>query len=263
MRILQIKNHKDAVQELWRRRDIADRDLIASLRAAAGLPTQEEIFSISPYSDDEDSGLLKLESESGHSLKFYMKKLSDNSPKKTKDYGKKSSSEKYAKKKDSELFMIGKTDPHCSFEGHCVLKSLHRLDDDIQSHRNEVPDVYSSPAAGSMSQTEGSCPVNQPVILKHKFVDQVMVCDEERRPRVVRIKSSKAHTLGSEGESGKHVDTTQNVKGKKLVINLGAHKINVTCSPRSDASSCQRDQGQVAPNGMHLYEVEFIYLFPY
>ncbi|RYR69423.1 hypothetical protein Ahy_A03g015966 isoform F [Arachis hypogaea] len=34
-----------AVQELWKRRNIADRDLIASLRAAAGLPPiQEEIF---------------------------------------------------------------------------------------------------------------------------------------------------------------------------------------------------------------------------
>ncbi|MCI41529.1 PHD finger family protein, partial [Trifolium medium] len=31
----QVKNLEDAVQELWRRKNIADRDLITSLRAAA------------------------------------------------------------------------------------------------------------------------------------------------------------------------------------------------------------------------------------
>ncbi|XP_015936940.1 uncharacterized protein LOC107462791 [Arachis duranensis] len=247
----QIKNHKDAVQELWRRRDVADRNLIASLRAAAGLPTQEEIFCISPYSDDEDSGLLKLKSESGHSLKFYMKNLSGDSTKKMKDYGKKHSSGKNARKKDLETF-IDKIDAQCNLEGHSGLKSLHGFDDDIQSHENELPNVYSSPAAGSMSQTEGSCPVNQPVILRHKSVDEASIYDEERRPRVVRIKSSKAHTLDSAGESGKPADMTQNVKGKKLVINLGARKINVSCSPQSNSSSCPRDQAVIAHHGNRI-----------
>ncbi|XP_061352536.1 uncharacterized protein LOC133297404 isoform X2 [Gastrolobium bilobum] len=248
----QVKGLEDAVQELWRRRNIADKDLIASLRAAAGLPTQEEIFSISPYSDDEDSGPLKLKSESVRSFKFSLKNLSNNSPKKMKDYGKKSSSKKTAKKKDSPSFMTGKIVEHHSFEGQSDIKSLHSLDDDknddIQSQRNEGPDVYSSPATGSLSQTEVSCPVNQPGILKHKFVDEVMVSDEERKPRVVRIKSNKAHILDSEEESAKRGDKTQSVKGKKLVINLGARKINVASSPRSDASSCQRDQDLVTVN---------------
>ncbi|CAH1450623.1 unnamed protein product [Lactuca virosa] len=34
----QVRDLEDAVQELWRRRDKADRELTASLRAAAGLP---------------------------------------------------------------------------------------------------------------------------------------------------------------------------------------------------------------------------------
>ena len=38
----QVKDHEDVVWELWRRQDEADRSLIASLRAAAGLPTQED-----------------------------------------------------------------------------------------------------------------------------------------------------------------------------------------------------------------------------
>ncbi|KAE8727469.1 Detected protein of confused Function [Hibiscus syriacus] len=40
----QVTDLEDAVRELWERRDIADQDLIARLRAAAGLPTQEDIF---------------------------------------------------------------------------------------------------------------------------------------------------------------------------------------------------------------------------
>ncbi|KAF7836055.1 RING/FYVE/PHD-type zinc finger family protein [Senna tora] len=159
----QVKDLEDAVQELWRRRDIADRDLITSLRAAAGLPTQDEIFSISPYSDDDDSEPVKAKT------------------------------------------------------------------------------------AGSLNQTEGSCHVNQPGIWKHKFVDEVMGSDEERKPRF-RIKSNKTETHDSEEETGKKCDKTPNVKGKKLVINLGPRKINVTNSPRSDTSSCQRDQDLVSAN---------------
>ena len=44
-------------------RDGADRDLIASLRAAVGLPTQKEIFLISPYSYNEETGHVMLKNE--------------------------------------------------------------------------------------------------------------------------------------------------------------------------------------------------------
>ena len=264
MSINQVKDLEDAVQELWRRKDIADRDLIASLMAAAGLPTQEEIFPISPYSDDEDYGAVKPKSESGRSIKFSLKNLSDNYPEKIKDNGKKSSSKRSAKKKDNHTFMMSKSDPRHSFEGHSEIKSLHSLDDDknddIQSYRNEAPDVYSSPAAGSMGQSEGSYNVNPPGVFKHKFVDEVMVSDEERKPRVVRIKSNKANNLYSEDETGKHRDKTQNVKGKKLVINLGARKINLTSSPQSDMSGSQREEDLVITNGINLYDVR-IFLF--
>ncbi|XP_019413954.1 PREDICTED: uncharacterized protein LOC109325831 isoform X2 [Lupinus angustifolius] len=242
----EIQGLEDAVQELWRRRNIADKDSIVSLRAAAGLPTQDEIFSISPFSDDEDAGggPLKFKSESGRSFKFSLKNLSNDTPKK-KNYANKSSSKKTTKKKDSQSFVSGKTDTHHSLEAHSDARSLHSLDnDDIQSLRS---DVYSSPVAGSQFQTDMSCHINQPRVLKHKFVDEV-VSDEEKRPRVVRIKSNKTHIKNGDEVSGKHGDKTQNVKGKKLVINLGARKIDVASSPWSD-TSCQRDQDLVTVNG--------------
>jgi len=256
--MFQVKNLEDAVQELWRRKNVADKDLITSLRAAAGLPTQEEIFSISPYSDDEDSGPLKLKSDSSR-FKLSFKNFPNNSPTKMNDYGKKSSNKKTAKKKDSLSFMTGKIDARHSFEGHSDIRSLHSLDD-MQSQRNEGPDIYSSPATGSLSQTEASCPVNQTGILKRKFDDEVMVSDEERKPRVVRIKSNKANIFDSE-ESGKRGDKSQNMKKNKLVINLGARKINVASSPLSDNASVQRDQDLVTANGIRYLFVYYVAIF--
>ncbi|KAI5067354.1 hypothetical protein GOP47_0017882 [Adiantum capillus-veneris] len=48
-----VKGTNDAVEELWRRRDAADRDLILENQAAAGLPSKDENMKLCP-SDDED-----------------------------------------------------------------------------------------------------------------------------------------------------------------------------------------------------------------
>ncbi|KAK8477903.1 hypothetical protein V6N11_039773, partial [Hibiscus sabdariffa] len=111
----QVTDLEDAVQELWKRRDTADRDLISSLRAAAGLPTQEEIFFLSPYSDDEENGPVMLKNEFGRSLKFSLKGIADKSPKKNKEYGKKSSSKKHLKKKTNQASLISKGESQLSF----------------------------------------------------------------------------------------------------------------------------------------------------
>ncbi|GAV86067.1 hypothetical protein CFOL_v3_29500 [Cephalotus follicularis] len=248
----QVKDLEDAVQELWRRRDKADQDLIASLRAVAGLPTQEEIFSISPFSDDEDNGPA-IRNDFGRSLKLSLKGVVDKSPKKTKEYGKKFPNKKYVKKKGNQSSLISETEQRQSFEGHhddqCHKYGLDDKNDDLQPHRNEGSD-NSSPVAGIVNPTEGVCYVNQPGVLKHKFVDEVMVSDEDRRTRVVKIKSTKYHDLDSGDDTGNHASKSKTVKAKKLVINLGARKINVSNSPRSEASSFQRENDLMTSNGI-------------
>ncbi|EEF44618.1 protein binding protein, putative [Ricinus communis] len=109
--------------------------------------------------------------------------------------------------------------------------------------------VYSSSIAGVVNHAEGNCSVNQTGVLKHKYVDEVMVSDGERTSRIVRLKNKKPHDLDSGDDAEKHAIKFKSVKAKKLVINLGARKINVTNSHRSDASSCQRDQDMTTPNG--------------
>lgn len=220
------------------------------MRAAAGLPTQEDIFSISPYSDDDESGSLMPRNELGRSLKLSLKGLADKSPKKGKEYGKKYPNKKYAKKKGSQASLMSKTEPHeddVHYYGHSLDDDKN---DDAEPHRKVGPDIYSSPVAGIVNHTEGICSINQPGALKHKFVDEVMVSDGERTSRVVKIKSNKPHDLDSGDDTEKHASKSKFVKTKKLVINLGARKINVTSSPRSDASSCQREQDLTTSNGI-------------
>ncbi|XAR63454.1 Histone-lysine N-methyltransferase [Bertholletia excelsa] len=248
----QVRDLEDAVQELWRRRDKAECDLIASLRAAAGLPTQEEIFSISPYSDDEDSGPVVLKNEYGRSLKFSLKGLVDKSPKKSKEYGKKSSNKKNVKKKVYHSSLPNKSEVHESFDGHTDAPSygysgVDNKNDGLSSHRGGEP--FSSPLAGSLS--EGICSINQAGVVKHKFIDEVIVGNENMKSRVVQIKNSKPHSLGTANYTGKDSSKskTTNTKGPKLVIHLGGRSRNITNSPRSDASSHQREHELTASNG--------------
>ncbi|KAF2540293.1 hypothetical protein F2Q68_00029861, partial [Brassica cretica] len=212
-----VKDLQDAVQELWKKKDMVDAELVASLRAAAGLPTDEEIFSISRFSDDEENGPV-----SGRSVKLSIKGLVDKSPKKSKEY------RKHASKKGHHA----KSEPQQDSEVHHGMESQRsRLSgakiDSFGIQINERSDVRSSVA--------GICSTHEPRIVKHKRVDDVMVTDEEKPSRIVRIKCTKPHDSDSEEAS---------VKAKKLVINLGARKINVSDSSKSNAVSHSRDRDQ-------------------
>lgn len=231
---------------------MSDRELIASLRAAAGLPTQEEIFSISPYSDDEENGPMI-----GRSLKFSLKGLLDKSPKKNKEYGKKYSNKKYNKKKGYQTSVVsielheGSEGQHDARSDGCSLGD--EKNDELQSQRNEALDI-SSPVVGILSHAEGICSTNQPITRKHKFVEEVMVSDEDRTPRVVKIKSNKPHGPDSE-DAVEQQSSKLKTGAKKLVINLGPRKINVTNSQKTDASTCRRED-LTTSNGISFYVVQ-------
>ncbi|XP_050384766.1 uncharacterized protein LOC126801456 [Argentina anserina] len=241
----QVKNHEDAAKELWKRKDEAERDLITSLKAAAGLPAHEEIHFILPYSSDEESVAPKQKSEYGRSLKLSLKGLVDKSPKKTKDSGKKSLIKISAKKKEYQE--ISTNNEAKSVRGH-VPKYL-RLDKNDQMRPSKIAEseVYSSPLAGSVSNTEEIYSVSEPSVLKHKSVDEVMLNGGDRTSKV-RIKG-RSHGLDIAEDTGKHAGKSKPVKEKKLVINFGAKKINITKSPSSDASTHQREHAAVTSNG--------------
>lgn len=233
-----MKDLQDAVQELWKKKDVVDKELIASLRAAAGLPTEEEIFSIFPFSDDEENGPV-----SGRSLKFSIKGLVEKSPKKSKEHGKNSLNKKHASKKGNHT----KLEPQQDSEVHQEIESERRRlggakIDNVGFQINERSDVHSSVA--------GICSTHEPKIVKHKRVDDVMVTDEEKPSRIVRIKCSKPHDSDSE-DTQRNVGKEKFVKTKKLVISLGARKINVSDSLKSNVvSHLPRDKDQSSSGGM-------------
>ncbi|KAJ9558275.1 hypothetical protein OSB04_012889 [Centaurea solstitialis] len=232
----QVRDQEDAVQELWRRRDKAEKDLIASLRAAAGLPTQEEIFSISPYSDEEDDGPA-LKKEYGHSLKFSLKGIVDKSPKKSKEYVKKSANKKHGKEKGFPAPVFGRIEQR--IEGYSDGQSIGSImgdnkDEDVQSHRNVELNKLSFPVTGSLTGRMMS--VNRTEGLKHKLANEVPVKTERRTFRE-KMKDSRPYQMPTVGDSGKEAVKSKNTKGPKLVIHLGARNKNVANSPRSDASN--------------------------
>ncbi|KAF9675574.1 hypothetical protein SADUNF_Sadunf09G0046300 [Salix dunnii] len=243
----QVKDLEDAIQELWRRRDKADSVLIASLRAAAGLPAQAEIFSISPFSDDDENGPEALRDDFGHSINLSLKGIRGKSPKKNKDHGKKHWNKKYPRKKVSHVASISKTEPH----QHDIHAYMHDSDDfknyDSKSQAKGGSHKSSSPVAGIVNKAKGICsnslPGGDP-----KFVDKVMLSNGERASKAVKIKSTKPHDLDSGDDTEKHAGKLKSVKAKKLVINLGARKINVTSPPKSDVQSCQSEQDLKASN---------------
>ncbi|KAK6120811.1 hypothetical protein DH2020_045439 [Rehmannia glutinosa] len=233
----QVRNLEEAVQELWRRRDEADKDLIASLRAAAGLPTQEEIFDISPFSDDEESGPV-LKNEYSRSLKFSLKGLGDNSPKKSKEYGKKSSNKKYGKKKGNGTSLMSGSDAYQSFGGHADGPLGHNTSD----NKNEETQFSSEPAtfspiAGSL--TEGVSAGNETTVSKHKYIDEVSASNINKSSRTIKIKSNRSRDLTNREETGISGGVPKTAQGPKLVIHLGGRSRNATSPPRSEAKRGQ------------------------
>ncbi|KAK6143165.1 hypothetical protein DH2020_023513 [Rehmannia glutinosa] len=207
------RNLEEAVQELWRRRDEADKDLIASLRAAAGLPTQEEIFDISPFSDDEESGPV-LKNEYSRSLKFSLKGLGN------------------------ETSLMSGSDAYQSLGGHADGPLGHNTSD----NKNEETQFSSEPAtfspiAGSL--TEGVSAGNETTVSKHKYIDEVSASNINKSSRTIKIKSNRSRDLTNREETGISGGVPKTAQGPKLVIHLGGRSRNATSPPRSEAKRGQ------------------------
>ncbi|KAK9128708.1 hypothetical protein Syun_017505 [Stephania yunnanensis] len=221
----QVQDDSDAVQELWRRRDKADKGLIASLRAAAGLPSHEETFSISPYSDDEDNSPSKLKHEYVRPLKFSVKGSAHKTSKSDKEHGKKSSSKKYGKKKAYQALTTEKTERN----------------DSMRSYGNEAHDTT---IPGS---TQERCSINQAGVMKHEFIPEASAI-EDRAAGVVNYWNSKSSGSDLGDGSGKHATMSETVRARKIVIHCGRNR-HATNSPRSEASSCHKEQDLTTSNG--------------
>lgn len=228
---LQVRNLEEAVQELWKRKDEADKDLIASLRADAGLPTQEEIFYISPFSDDEDSESLLLKNENSRSLKFSLKGIGEKSHRKTKESGKKSSKKRFHKKNRSVTPFTSGT-PTENLGGHTDGPLFG-----YNSGDNKDKEIQVSGKHG-------------PGFSKYKYIDEVTVAAGTKKPGIIKMKNQKPHSFSDREDSGAQSGKPKAGQGPKLVIHLGARNRNTDSPSKCDASSLKKGQNVTSSNGM-------------
>lgn len=246
----QVKDIDDAVRELWNRRDETDRSLITSLRAAAGLPTEESILSTVPHSEDESNGPVVHRNVHGRFLKFSVKGLSDKSAKAFKDSGKNStknlpSNKKSVKKKEWQIKFVSKVDGRSQNpevkHGEMLMKTNLNdpVHDNLKSCRADGQESFSSPSTGIAGDAAT------------KFSDAKMestnhICGNEvlgdPSDRVIKIQNKQLSDSHFKECGGKNSSKAETVKGTKLVIHIGGRNRNVTSSPMSESSSCQREQ---------------------
>ncbi|WOL11695.1 hypothetical protein Cni_G20459 [Canna indica] len=244
----QVKDIDDAVRELWKRKDIADAELIVSLRIAAGLPSQEEIDSFSSYSGDEQGGPIILKNDFSKPLRFSLKGISDKS---SKDCAKISSNKKNSKKKAYQIKLVSKTeekfpDNERQNESRSLEDSFRDQNiDETTSFRPDGPDILSSSTARSPNNNGVKSYTNQYATYDKNMVKEVARDNADIIPKV-KIKSSKLQGLHIKECAGKSANKIESGGSTKLVIHLGSKNRNVSNSPRSETSSCQRDQDLVA-----------------
>ncbi|KAL9241317.1 hypothetical protein vseg_015442 [Gypsophila vaccaria] len=229
----QVRDLEDAVQELWRRRDEADRDLITSLRAAKGLPTQDEIFYITPFSDDEDNG------PSSRSAKFSYRSLTDGSPKKKK---------KYPKKKGLLMSLDSKIEDFPE-DHHDPQPFRFARGKEQDALHTAGPNLFLTPMGGNFGSPDRKGPIKEHDILKHRYMDEIGANVETR---VTVLPISKAKNVSDaiiNEDAGKVASKSKAVKGTKLVIHLGGRNKTIVSSPRSDSSSYQREQELMTLSG--------------
>ncbi|KAK8933254.1 hypothetical protein KSP39_PZI015363 [Platanthera zijinensis] len=244
----QVKDIDDAERELWNRRDEADRSLITSLRAAAGLPN-EETFSEAAYSEDESNGAVAHKNAHGRFLKFSVKGSSDRSTKPFKESGKNitktlPSNKKSVKKKELHIKFVSKAN---GMSQNLVVQqdisTKNNLTDpvgyDHKSCRFDGQENFSSPSTGIASDAAAKA-------LNAQMESSNHICGNEVRGNpsdsVIKIQNKQLSDSHFKECAGKSSNKGETVKGTKLVIHIGGRNRNVTSSPISESSSCQRLQ---------------------
>ncbi|XP_020104510.1 uncharacterized protein LOC109721355 [Ananas comosus] len=245
----QVTDTEDAIRELWKRRDIADHDLIMSLRVAAGLPPEDEFYSGSPFSDDGQGGPLILKNETGKTLKFSVKGISDKSSNNFMEYGNginrnSASTKRHTKRKGYMTQLVGEQEEiylERRHEARLLGSNLRdQRIDDRELDRNAKSDVISFSGNRSSNRKDVK-PSYDPLGGKNVGIVEDKVNPASTVPKV-KIKGAKLPSLKIKGYSTNNVSNSETGRGTKLVIHIGSRNKNVSGSPRSETSSCQRDQ---------------------
>ncbi|KAG8093181.1 hypothetical protein GUJ93_ZPchr0012g20976 [Zizania palustris] len=233
----QIRDTEDAVRELWKRRDMIDHDLMASLRAAAALPSLEDVLPSNPNSDDEKLDAYVTKNDGRNTLKFSLKsKPALDSSEQEKNTPKSSrSNKKHSKKKGNQNNKAVGDQDEVFLEKRNEAKSLGSLGDqtadvthDRGSFKNDA-DVFVLSSTRSVEKD-----------LKSSSL-KATANNADIIPKV-KIKGSKVPSLHFKDLGEENAAKGDTAKGTKLVIHLSSRHKSRSGSPKSEMSNSQKEQ---------------------
>nr|XP_051205556.1 uncharacterized protein LOC127319623 [Lolium perenne] len=229
----QIRDADDAIRELWKKRNIVDRDLMVSLRAAAALPSLEDVSPSCPNSDDERLRAVVLKNDGRNTLKFSFKSNSSKPPLDQSEQEKNvpkisGSNKKHSKKKRNHGNKS--VDPDEVFlEKRHEAKSLSSLLGDHTVEGNQERDSFKNDDTRSSEKD-----------LKSSFA-KAAANNSEMIPKV-KIRGSKAPNLHFK-DIGEETTTKSDAgKGTKLVIHLGTRHKSKSGSPMSEMPNSHKER---------------------
>ncbi|XP_048528876.1 uncharacterized protein LOC125508271 [Triticum urartu] len=236
----QIRDAEDAVRELWKRRNIVDHDLMVSLRAAAGLPSLEDVTPC-PNSDDERLGALVLKNDGRNTLKFSFKSNSSKPPldqsEQEKNVPKNSGTNKKHSKKKGNQGNKSVADPNEIFleRRHEVKSMSSHLGDHTVDVNHERNSFKNNENVFVLSSTRSSEKDLKSTSAKAATNSADMI------PKV-KIKGSKVPSLHFKDIGEENNAKGDTGKGTKLVIHLGTRHKSKSGSPKSEMSNSHKEQ---------------------
>jgi hypothetical protein len=219
-----------------------------TLRAAAKLPSLEDVSPLYPNSDDEKLGAYVLKSESRNTLKFSLKSNSSKPPPDTPEQEKvvfksSGSNKKPSKKKGGQGNKTNDGHDEIFLERrHDVKSSNSRLGDQSIDGNHDMSPFKNDDNAYISSSTRSSEKNLKSPSMKAVTNNADMI------PKV-KIKGSKVSSLHyKDGEE--NTSKADTGKATKLVIHLGSRHKTRSGSPKSELSNYQREQDLGSIHGM-------------
>ncbi|CAL5093325.1 unnamed protein product [Urochloa decumbens] len=237
----QIRDTEDAIRELWKRRDVVDHELMVSLRAAAALPSLEDVSPSYPNSDDEKPGAYVLKNDGRNTLKFSLKSNSSKPPPDTPEQEKvvlknSGSNKKPSKKKGGQSNKTEDAHDEIFLEKRHDAKSSNSPLGDQSIDGNHDMSPFKNDGNAYISSSTRSSEKN----LKSPSMKAV-ANNADMIPKV-KIKGSKASSLHFKDAGEENTSKNDTGKGTKLVIHLGSRHKTRSGSPMSELSNSQREQ---------------------
>uniref|UniRef100_A0A0E0FCQ9 PHD-type domain-containing protein n=1 Tax=Oryza meridionalis TaxID=40149 RepID=A0A0E0FCQ9_9ORYZ len=243
----QIRDTEDAVRELWKRRDVVDHDLMASLRAAAALPSLEDVSPSHPNSDDEKLGAYVMKNDGRNTLKFSFKSNStkpalDSSEQEKNAIKSSGSNKKHSKKKGNQNNKTVSEQDEIFLEKRNETKSLGSLGDQIADVTRDKSSFKNDADAFVLSSAQSAEKALKLQSAKAAAHNADMI------PKV-KIKGSKVPSLHFKDVGEENAAKSDTGKGTKLVIHIGSRHKSRSGSPKSEMSNSQKEQELVSMHG--------------